>query len=503
MMREVALCESGQSRDHGSMASVVAARDLAELLGEGWRRPGVGAHLLADALRGLVVDGRLPVRTRVPSERALAPALGVGRGTVTRAYDQLRRDGYLRSGRGAGSWLALPAGSAGTGLVDPGLPDEPAPHTIDLRIAALPAPEPLLGEAAARAAARLVRHAPSLGYAVAGLPELRAAVAGRFAERGLPTRPEEILITSGAQHALHLVLALLGRPGGRVLLDAPTYPRTISAVRAARMRPVGVGLGETGWDRRAWAEAIAASGAGIALTIPDFHNPTGLVASAAAREVLARACSAAGTHLVVDETASELHLDGGAPPAPLAACARRRDAASVITIGSMSKSAWGGLRLGWIRATPGLVRELAAVRAAHDMAGPVLEQLMALELLDVWEAVVASRRALLRERRDVLAHALTQGAPGWTFRRPSGGLSLWVRLPGPDAVALSHAAARERVLVTPGRAFATDRAFAHHLRLPFCLPPQELRRAVSVLARLEPQATRAGAAAPGGVTVAV
>lgn len=484
------------------MSTVVAPHVLAELLGDEWRRPGAGAQLLADGLRGLVVDGRLPVRARVPSERALAPELGVGRGTVTRAYDQLRKDGYLRSGRGAGSWLALPGGGADTGLVDPGLPEDPAPHTLDLRIAALPAPEPLLGDAAATAAARLVRHAPSLGYAVAGLPELREAVAGRFGERGLPTRPEEILVTAGAQHALHLVLALLGRPGGRVLVDAPTYPRTLSAVRAARMRPVGVGLRDSGWDRRAWEAALGAGGVSVALTIPDFQNPTGLVASAAVREGLARACAAAGVLLVADETASELDLDGGAPP-PLAACARRRDAGSVVTIGSMSKAAWGGLRLGWIRATPALVRELAAVRAEHDMAGPVLEQLLAVELLRSWGTVVDSRRALLRERRDALMAALESEAPGWSFRRPTGGLSLWVRLPGPDAVALSQAAARERVLVTPGRAFATDRAFAHHLRLPFCLPPDDLRRAVAVLARLEPDAARAGRATGGGVSVAV
>jgi DNA-binding GntR family transcriptional regulator len=69
---------------------------------------GRSAQALADALRALVVDGRLAVRTRVPSERALAPALGVSRGTVTRAYDRLRDDGYLMSARGAGSWLTLP-----------------------------------------------------------------------------------------------------------------------------------------------------------------------------------------------------------------------------------------------------------------------------------------------------------------------------------------------------------------------------------------------------------
>src|SRR3954452_5710991 len=96
------------------MSTTVAPASLAGVLGEEWRRPGGSALALADALRALVVDGRLAVRTRVPSERALGPELGVSRGTVSRAYDRLREDGFLVSARGAGSWLTLP--DAGNGL---------------------------------------------------------------------------------------------------------------------------------------------------------------------------------------------------------------------------------------------------------------------------------------------------------------------------------------------------------------------------------------------------
>src|SRR5215210_780579 len=94
------------------MSHPVAPAALARMLGHGWRRPGASAPALADALRAMLVDGRLPVHARVPSERALAPELGVSRGTVSRAYDRLRADGFLVSARGAGSWLTLP-GEAG------------------------------------------------------------------------------------------------------------------------------------------------------------------------------------------------------------------------------------------------------------------------------------------------------------------------------------------------------------------------------------------------------
>src|SRR5215210_6327200 len=118
------------------MSGPVAPAALAALLGDGWRHPGASASALAEALRAMVVDGRLAVRTRVPSERALAPELGVSRGTVSRAYDRLREDGFLVSARGAGSWLTLPDDSGPAPL-------RPAPAWgVDLSIAALPAPEP-------------------------------------------------------------------------------------------------------------------------------------------------------------------------------------------------------------------------------------------------------------------------------------------------------------------------------------------------------------------------
>ena len=465
------------------MTTSVAPASLAGVLGDDWRRPGGSAHALAEALRALVVDGRLAVRTRVPSERALAPELGVSRGTVSRAYDRLREDGFLVSARGAGSWLTLPdAQTPGDGR---GFPHRPAPAWgVDLSIAALPAPEPQLGEAAASAARALARHAPSHGYAAAGLPELRAAIARRFNERGVDTTPDQVLVTAGAQHALHLVLRLLCAPGDRVLVDAPAYPRTLAAIRGVRGRAVAVPLGQAGWDVGGWERTLAAAAPRLAVTMPDHHNPTGLTMGDAQRREIVAACARAGVLVVADETAAELRLDGPPRRRPLAAY----DAGGgVVTLGSMSKAAWGGLRLGWIRANPRLVRELAAVRADVDMASPVLEQLLALELLARWSEVVDTRVALLRERRDALLDALSEYAPAWGVRRPNGGLSAWVRLPSPVATRLASAAAREGLIVTPGPAFSVDGTFERHLRLPFTAAPEVLTDAVRTLSSLAPR----------------
>jgi len=473
------------------MASV-SPHDLAALLGDGWRRPGEAASALAGALRGLVVDGRLAARTRIPSERALSAQLGVSRGSVSRAYDRLRADGYLQSERGAGSWLTLPAGAASAAVRPLPVPGEDggAAGPVDLTIAALPAPDGPLSAAVARAAQALPRHLAGHGYATAGLGELRAAIAARLTARGLATSAEEVLVTAGAQHALHLVLGLLVVPGDRVLVDAPAYPRALAAIRAARARAVPVPLTATGWDAAAWTAATHAAAPRLAVTVPDFHNPTGLTMRAADRAVLALACARAGTVLVADETCAELRLDGPAAPPPLGAF---DPGGTVITVGSTSKAAWGGLRIGWIRATARTVRELAALRANVDMAGPVLDQLVAVELLADWDAVLASRRALLRPRRDALFGALAEHAPGWAVRRPHGGISAWARLPTPDATRLAAAAATAGIALTPGPAFSVDGTFEHHLRLPFTLPPETLRTTVARLAELA-----AGLGASGG-----
>src|SRR3954451_2705231 len=476
------------------MARTLTAPALAKLVGTSWRRPAAGAtrsETLADTVRGLVVDGRLAPGTRLPSGRDLAVELGVSRGSIARAFARLQEAGYVVAHRGAGSTITVPAGSGHA--TPPRL--AAADGALDLTIAALPAPDPQLSDAVARATAALGSHLPGLGYAPAGLPELREALAARLTARGLPTSADEILVTAGAQHALHLVLALVAGPGDGVLVDAPGSPRTRSAIRAARARPVPVALETSGWDPDAWGAAARVAAPRLAVTVPDFHTPTGLVMPAAAREALALTCARAGAILVADETCAELRLDGPALPPPLAAF---DPGGAVITIGTMSKAAWGGLRIGWIPATARTVREVAAGRASVDMAGPVLEQLVAVELLGDWDAVLASRRTLLRRRRQALFAALAEHAPAWEVRRPHGGISAWARLPTPDATRLATAAAADSVALSPGPAFSVDGTFEHPVRLPFTLAPDALREAVTRLARLADRLGTQTAAPAGG-----
>lgn len=474
------------------MTGTVRGPQLARLLGQ-WhalpgRRRSPDYAALAAAVRGLIADGRLPLGVRMPAERELAAALRVSRTTVTAAYRQLRESGHLTSRRGAGSWTRLPSGHrvASSGLWAPAEDLD----VIDLGVAALPAPPQLV--AASRAAAEdLVRYLGSAGYHPAGIPELREAVAQGYTERGLPTSPEQVMITNGTQHALDLVLRLTVPPGAPVLVESPTYPNALAALSARRARIATHGLsahGE-GWDAELLLDMIRQVRPRLAYLVPEFQNPTGHLMPAPLRERLVAAAHASGTDIVVDESFVDLPMDGVPVPPPTASFDRH---ARVISIGGMSKPYWGGLRIGWVRASAPLVQRLAAARVGVDMASPVLDQLVAVRLLADAPTIVPARRVELAAQRDALVAALRAALPQWRVTVPRGGVTLWAELDGPISSALARAAEEVGVRLAPGPRFGVDGTLERFLRLPFTLPVKDLAEAVDRIAAVRYDLDRVG-----------
>ncbi|MFD3472730.1 PLP-dependent aminotransferase family protein [Streptomyces sp. NPDC058682] len=462
----------------------IGSRQLAALLpAEVLARPGYRA--LADAVRTLILDGRIALHVRLPAERELAEAVGASRATVTGAYDLLRESGYVRSRRGSGTWTELPDGHRPVGahaLLGAGGYSADGDPGVDLAIAAMGAPEGSLADAFARAAPLLPRFARSPGYHPFGLPDLRTAVADRFTRRGLPTRPEQILVTAGAQQAFSLVVSLLCRAGDRVVTENPTYANALDALRHARLRTGSIAVSDAGWDMEIAESTLRQTVPRLAYVIPDFHNPTGALMPPEQRLRLLAATRATGTWLVVDETIADIALDVPAP-APLASLAPRGGADHVITIGSLSKTHWGGLRVGWVRATAKMITELTAVRVSADMTGSVLDQLVALPLLDGMERELPARLAHLRSQREALVASLQRYTPEWSWQVPPGGLSLWVDLGEPVSSALAERAAAAGVHIGRGARFGVDPGtFEHRLRIPYTLPAERLDEGVRRLA---------------------
>lgn len=463
----------------------IGARALTALLPDLGQQAGPRYLALSAAISGLLLDGRIAPGVRLPSERDLATALQLSRSTATAGYERLAGEGLLIRRRGSGSYLRLPPDARVTG--PGGRLNRQAAGTavLDLSIAALPALPGLLEDAAGRAVQKLGGYTGDIGYQPYGIPALRQLVAQRYAERGVPTEPEQILITDGAQHGLDLLLRLGVSAGDRVITELPTYPGALEAIRGQGGRVVAAPLSGEGWDAAALRNALLQSGARMAYLIPDFHNPTGGLVGDEQREAVLAAARRSGTTVLVDESFVELDLRdpaaGGAASArsPLAMAAID---SAVVSIGSLSKPIWGGLRIGWIRAEQDAVSRLAILRTRSDMAGSVLDQLVACEVLAELDATAAIRRAELRAKRDVLLAELAAKLPDWRPSMPAGGLSTWVELDAPAATALTHLLEQRGVLLTPGSRFAVDGTLERFLRIPFSLPIPDLVDAVGIIA---------------------
>ncbi|HUD92138.1 PLP-dependent aminotransferase family protein, partial [Sphingobium sp.] len=254
---------------------------------------------LAQALRMLVLDGRVGLNVRLPGERELAAALGLSRTTVAAAFDRLRDEGFLESRQGSGSVTRLPAGHVEAPQEERDFSS--GGNILNWTHAALPA-APGVGRAYQAAVEALPAYLGDLGYDPLGLMVLRRAIAAHYERRGCPTTPDQIMVTNGAQQGFSLLLKWLAGPGDRVVIDHPTYHNAIQALQRAHVVPVPVGLPTQGWDIDAMEAAFRQTSPRFAYVIADFHNPTGRSMDLGTRRALVAAATRSHTPLIVDET---------------------------------------------------------------------------------------------------------------------------------------------------------------------------------------------------------
>ncbi|MFI9627938.1 PLP-dependent aminotransferase family protein [Streptomyces sp. NPDC052042] len=447
----------------------------------GWSKGGEGAlpQLLSEALRELAQRGDVAPGTVLPSQRALAAALGVGRSTVTAAYGLLEAGGWLESRQGSGSRLR---GSGGVG--------EPATEGrlasfgtrdggIDLSSGALDGLSAVAAAVGSLTARDLTAVLADDGYLPYGLPELREAIARYHCAAGLPTSPEQVLVTAGSQQAVWLITQGLVEPGDTVIVEDPTYRGALEALRArgARLVPLPADASH-GEDAAALARLAGHIRPRLVYLQPSVHNPTGRRMGEHTRRAWAAVLAEQGLYVVEDNAYAELALDHDGAPVSLAA---RLPTAGAATIGTLSKLFWGGLRLGWIRASTTVIHRLADIKRSVDLSCPVVEQMLAVRLLRQLPEARARRRSRLRERLAQTEKLLRAQRTGWRWERPAGGSALWVEMPGTDAEATAQLARRAGVLIVPGPAFSAVDGFRHHLRLPFTDGDGALERALPVL----------------------
>ncbi|MEV8553517.1 PLP-dependent aminotransferase family protein [Streptomyces glaucescens] len=393
---------------------------------------------LQAALREAVRSGRLAAGTRLPSSRDLAADLGVSRGLVTEAYEQLTAEGYLRSGRGAGTWVGEAARAARPRARDL------APRATGARADFVPGtPDVSLFPRAAWAAAHRQELAElphrGLGYPdPRGLPRLRTALAALLARRrGVVADPERIVVVSGVTQAISLVCGTLrARGAGGIGVEDPGSPQHDDVYAAAGISAVPLPLDEEGLAPGPLRDA----GVRAVVTTPAHQYPTGIGYSARRRaELLDWARSVDGL-VLEDDYDGDFRYDR----APVGAL-QGLDPERVAYTGSVSKSLAPGLRLGWLVVPGWLAEDVVRRKRAVDLGHPSVDQAVFARFLERGDYDRQLRRCqrAYRERRDALVAALAEHFPGAGVSGIAAGLHVIVTLPeryGPQETFLARMA---------------------------------------------------------------
>jgi DNA-binding transcriptional MocR family regulator len=449
--------------------------------------PGPLHRKLSDALRDAVETGRLAAGERLPAERDLARRLAVSRSTVVAAYDTLRAHGLVESRQGSGTRVrhgmaARPATTAPSFVVSPVYRTliDARDDVISLACATFPA-HPRVAEAAAAVVTedgdKLLTHH---GYLPAGLPALREALAERLTGLGTPTTPEQIVATTGAQQAVNLAAQMLVGSGDVVVVESPSFSGTLDVIRSHGARVTSIAVDDHGVDARAVARAVEESDPAAIYLMPTFHNPTGALLSANRRRDLAELVAERGVPLIEDNALENAPLDDERLP-PIAAFGPPD--APILTAGSFSKAAWGGLRVGWMRGPVRLISRMIELKAMNDLGSPLLDQAVAARLVPHLESMRVDHRDMLNRNLALVSDLLRDLLPEWTWCRPKGGPSLWVELPSGNASAFTQMALRFGVEVIPGDQMSPTGDDRRKLRLPYTAEPPVLEETIRRLAQ--------------------
>ncbi|MFD9099253.1 PLP-dependent aminotransferase family protein [Streptomyces collinus] len=350
----------------------------------------------------------------------------------------------------------------------------------------LPAPELFDHDGIAAAFREVLELTPAqaLQYSTTeGEPALRTALAARVTAQGLPTGPDDLLVTTGSQQALSLLATALIEPGDTVLVESPCYLAALQVFALAGARVVPVPGDEDGVDPAALEEAVVRERPKLLYLVPTFQNPTGRTMPAPRRRTVAAVAARQGVWIVEDDPYGELRYDGERVPW-IAAQPGAED--RVVLLGSLSKVMAPGLRLGWLRAPAELRRACAVAKQAADLHTPTVNQLAAARYLNVLDAHVARVRAVYGQRRDAMLAGLPGALPeGSVWTRPEGGMFLWARLPEPyDTTALLPQVVRQDVAYVPGAPFYAADPDRSTLRLCFVTQtPDEIQEGLRRLGR--------------------
>lgn len=412
-------------------------------------RKGPRYRAIVEALAEDFAAGELRQGARLPTHRDLADALGVTVGTVSRAYAEAARQGLVSGEVGRGTFVR--------GAVDE--PAEDAGEICDLSQNHPPEPAGRPQRAALIAALSSLTTSGDVGRlldypAAGGGVHDREAGAAWIARAGLRVSPEEVLVCTGSQHGLTVVLATLLEPGDVLLTESLTYAGLQPVAGLLRLRLRGLALDAHGLRPDALEAACREGGAKALYLIPTLHNPTTAIMPGARRREIAEVARRHGLRIIEDDVHGLLPTQR---PAPLTTLAPELS----YYLTSTSKTLAPGLRIAYVAAPPADVPRLAAsLRATTWAVAPLTAAVASHWIRDgTADRILEARRQEARERQALAGERLR----GFDLDAKPEAYYLWLRLPDPwRSESFAAEALARRVRVTPAEAFVVDRAQAPH-----------------------------------------
>lgn len=334
---------------------------------------------------------------------------------------------------------------------------------------------------AAASALAMAEPASCLQYgATEGTPALREQLSALMARRGAPVAAQDLLVTTGSQQGLDLLIRVLLSPGDAVLVERPTYPAALQAFRLAGCAITSVASDADGLDPEALAQVLDAAPAGqyrVLYCVPDFANPTGACLPLARRLALLALAARYQLLLIEDDPYGALRFTGEAVPSLLALAGQVPGAEGrVVHLSSLSKVVAPGLRVGWMAAPEPVRQRCVIAKQTVDLCtSPINQQIAACYLASgALERHLPRLRQGYGEKCQAMLEGIAALGGQLTVAAPAGGMFVWGRLAdGADAQGLFDRAVDQGVIFVPGRAFFASDADPASLRLSFAAPSLE------------------------------
>lgn len=430
-----------------------------------------------DSIRSQIISGVLNYGDRLPPTRELAGSLGLNRTTISAAYELLESDGLISGHVGRGSFVSWRSTVATT--IDDVISFS-ASRPSELLFPLEEFRETCREVIAGPEALAILQLGPSTGYG-----PLRRYLMDEARRKGTAGANDEVAVTSGCQQALDLLQRTLVSPGDVVVVEDPVYPGLRNVFGTAGARLVGVPVTDYGVDVNELARVLRQERPRLMVLTPNFQNPTGTTLPIEGRREVLRLAAESGTLIVENDIYGDLRYEGIALPT-----LKQLDPnARIVLLGSFSKIAFPGLRVGWVIASQEIVRRLGEAKQWCDLHTDQLSQAVLLRFAESGR-LAAHREKMLatgRERLDAaLAACEHHLPPGADYTRPAGGMNLWIRLPeGVDGNEMLSRAQRAGVQYLAGRTFGIVREHTNALRISFAgLAPDRIERGMAILGRI-------------------